>query len=377
MLAFAAQAHAAEWVIGGTSLSKLAKSEKVSGSGPMVINASGLLVECKTTSTGSILEGGTAELSVEFLNCHTPKEICRFKTFTAATKLTLSGTYVSMTPASGTTFATLTQKEPEEELCGLPPGGWPLTGSAAAETEEPGLEFSTYPFKFSPAIDGLRGAGMNLFSGSAHFEGTLGLSLAGAHAGSKWAPQYVETAKLCKSNGATCEPYPLGTAISGKLEEGVKFSFSYEEEKLEPSCLVSAMKGVSSHLGLPQIGEISKIEFSECGGGLCSVSSSGVSTFEAKGTGGGNGTIDLLKGITFSIKCVGMKQACTYSPTSAHFIVTGGTPARMSSGPVSMTQVGGGTVCGGASPKWEGVVAAGGNIKYELTAPSPLFIRNL
>jgi hypothetical protein len=378
----ASQARAAEWMVGGKTLASAAKSgsETVAGSGPMTFTMGGTLkFECETSTTGSILTGGTGTLSVAFKGCHLPNEICALEPFTVGMSLTLGGAFVQISPG-GASFATITFAKTKAEECATPTKtSGDLTGKTAAETDEPGNESIQYPFKFSPAINGLSKVSMRYLTLSATFEGTLNIALSGPNSKLAWGTETTATTKLCKASSGACEPYKLGTALSASLEEGtkegVKFVFTYKSEKLEPSCLVSTLKGESTNQGSPQVGRVTGLEFSECGGGLCTVSSTGTpweSSVEA--TTGGNGTLTWRP--SFRIKCTGMGEECAYSAEKAvGFSLTGGTPAKLSSAAVPL--VGGGKECGTTGAKWEGVAAAGGLIKYKVTSPSPLFVRLL
>ena len=316
---------------------------------------------------------------IEFSGCH--KAACLLEPFTVLAKITLSGIYVQMAPPSGTILATAKFEKDEEEECLLGGTSWNLTGTTAAETDEPGSEMIEYPFKFSPTINGLSKTGMTFLSKSTSFEGTLNLALSGPNKGKAWGVETTATTKLCKAKTGACEPYKLGTAISAGLEEGtkegVKFPFLYKGEKLEPSCLVSSLKATSTNQGTPQTGQVTALEFSECGAGLCSVTTQSLPWgLSVQASSEGNGTMSWTP--QFRIKCSGMAEECVYAAEKAvTFTVAGGTPAKLTSGAVGMKAAfGGGKECG-ATAQWEGVAAAGGTIKYKITAPSPLFIRLL
>jgi hypothetical protein len=381
LVGLASQARAAEWRVGGAALSKVAKSETIAGSGPLSFVSKGGFVfnSCSTESSGTILPGGTGELSVKFSGCH--NEVCSVKPFTVPMKITLSGVYVQAAPPSGTTFTNLIFEKDEEEICLFGGTSWPLTGTTAAEIDEPGLESVEYPLRFSSTISSLGKTSMSFISKPTNFEGTLKLALSGPNKGKVWGVETTPTTKLCKAKAGECEPYKLGTAISGALEEGtkegVKFVFTYKGEKLEPSCLASSLKGSSTNQGTPQTGQITALEFSECGGGLCTIAGQGFPwSWSVEALTEGNGTMSWTP--TFKIKCLSMAEECVYSAEKAMtFSLTGGAPAKLSSAGVGLKAAGGGKECGASGAKWEGVAAAGGVIKYKITAPSPLFVRLL
>ncbi len=341
---------------------------------------SGFDLECKTETKGTLFPGGSGELSVKFNGCH--NGVCALEPFTVPMKLTLSGIYVQAVPPSGTTFTSVIFDKKEEE-CGFIPGiSWPLTGKTAAETDEPGLESVEYPLAFSSKISGLNKTSMLLFTTKiTNFEGALRLALTGANKGKTWGVEATPTTKLCKSQFGSCEPYKLGSIFSAGLEEGtkegVKFVYTYKGEKLEPACVVSSLKGSNTNQGTPQLGQVTALEFSECGGGLCTILAQGLPwSWSVEASTEGNGTMSWTP--TFKIKCLGMAEECIYSAEKAMtFALAGGTPAKLSSPSMGLKAAGGGKECGVSGAKWEGVVAAGGIIKYKLASPSPLFVRVL
>jgi len=208
------------------------------------------------------------------------------------------------------------------------------------------------------------------------------LRLIGAHEGANLGVdlEVGSKSKLCKAKEGSCEPYGLGSKISATLEEEVKFVLPYEGEELEPACRVSAISGVTTKDGAVLIGEITALSFKECGGGLCTVTAQHLPyKFEVTPTTGGNGTMAWASGGTgapgFAIKCLGLAK-CIYGATTMSFAITGGSPAKLSNSGVALTrEEGSEEVCGISGAKWEGVAAAEGKVRYEITAPSPLFVR--
>ena len=185
---------------------------------------------------------------------------------------------------------------------------------------------------------------------------------------------------LCKAKEGSCEAYALGSKISASLEEEVKFVFPYEGEELEPPCRVSSISGVTTKEGLVLIGEVTALSFKECGGGLCTVAAQHLPyKFEVKATAEGNGTMTWSNAGSgapaFSIKCLGIAK-CIYGATEVALTVSGGAPAKLSSGGLSLKrEEGSAEACGVSGAKWEGVAAAEGNLRYKITSPSPLFVR--
>ena len=102
---------------------------------------------------------------------------------------------------------------------------------------------------------------------------------------------------------------------------------------------------------------------------------------EWKATSEGNGTMIWSSGGSgapaFAIKCLGLAK-CVYGATEVALAVTGGTPAKLSGGGVSLKrEEGSKEACGEKGAIWEGVAAAEGKIGYKITAPSPLFVRSI
>jgi hypothetical protein len=193
------------------------------------------------------------------------------------------------------------------------------------------------------------------------------------------------TTQLCKAKEGSCEPYALGTKISANLEKEVKFIFFYEGNKLEPPCRISTMSGktteeVKKEGGGPLIGELTALSFEECGGGLCTVAPQGLPyRFEIKATSEGNGTMTWSNGgggsPRFAIECLGMTK-CIYGASSMVLNITAGSAPKLSNSGVALKrEAGSGEACGESGAKWEGIAAVAGKVLYEITAPSPLFVR--
>jgi hypothetical protein len=183
------------------------------------------------------------------------------------------------------------------------------------------------------------------------------------------------TTMLCKAKEGSCEPYGLGSKILASLEKDVKFVFPYEGETLEPSCKVSTMSGTTTKEGETLIGELTALEFKECGGGLCTVVPQHLPyKFEVKpstmtwSSGGGGGP-------SFAIKCLGSTK-CIYGATVLPLTIAGGSPAKLSSSGVTLIrEEGSEEACGITGAKWEGTAEAEGKIQYKITSPNPLFVR--
>jgi len=218
----------------------------------------------------------------------------------------------------------------------------------------------------------------------ATLEGSVWIKLSGAHSGLEWKVVEKETIsnRLCKVNSEVCEIYPVGTKVTASLEKEVKFDFLYEGEELEPPCRVSVIKGATSKAGVPLLGEVSSMIFKECGGGLCTVTAQHLPyKSEFAETGSGNGTMTLSSGgggqPAFAIKCLGLTK-CIYGAKALALTLTGGDPAKLSNGGIALElEEGSEGACGASKAKWEGVAAAEGQIKYQVSTPKPLFVKLL
>jgi len=256
------------------------------------------------------------------------------------------------------------------------------------ETTEPELLSSTEIQSLCverPTLEALtEGAGVKdklLFGTQEAFvNGNADVHLSGEHNGYSFGVS-PEKPMLCKTKAGACEAYKFGTELATGLEKEIKFVFLYEGEELEPPCRVSAMSGkTTKEEGEVLVGELSALSFKECGGGLCTVTSQHLPyRIEIKATSEGNGTMALKSGGTgapaFAIKCLGMTK-CIYGASEVPLTLAGGTPAKLSSGAIALKrEEGSEEACGETGAKWEGVAAAEGQIGYEITKPTPLFVR--
>ncbi|MDX6601808.1 MAG: hypothetical protein QOF13_1010 [Solirubrobacterales bacterium] len=178
---------------------------------------------------------------------------------------------------------------------------------------------------------------------------------------------------LCSLNVAPCsapETYPIGTAIEAELEAESKFVFVYNKAKKEPVCKESTAEGETTGTGEFLAGKFKNLEFVECG--TCPVTTATAPyPFDIDRTGSGNGVMS-LSGISFTLEC-GVLEKCTYHATGVDFTLTGGAIAKLVSPKIALTRESG-LLCS-ETATWEGV---GGveQVKYEITAPSPLFVRS-
>jgi hypothetical protein len=187
---------------------------------------------------------------------------------------------------------------------------------------------------------------------------------------------------LCKSNTVPCpatEIWPLGTAFTASLGANLKFNYVFNGTKKEPSCTASSVNGKTTGTGRPYIGQITKWEFSNCGGGVCEISAQHLPyKFEIEESGGGNGTLTWRNETNgqpaVKIKCGGLFEECIYGTTYFGFELEGGAPNARFYWPtkVALARESGSSLLCSETATWEGTGSE--EVKYKITSPAPLFV---
>jgi hypothetical protein len=187
---------------------------------------------------------------------------------------------------------------------------------------------------------------------------------------------------LCKSNTVPCPPteiWPVGTSFTASLGASFKFNYVFNGTKKEPSCTTSSVAGKTTSTARPDLGQITKWEFSNCGGGVCEVSAQHLPyKFEIEESGGGNGTLTWRNESNgqpaVKIKCGGLFEECIYGTTYFGFELEGGAPNARFYWPtkVALTRESGSSLLCSETATWEGTGSP--EVKYKITSPAPLFI---
>jgi hypothetical protein len=186
---------------------------------------------------------------------------------------------------------------------------------------------------------------------------------------------------LCKENKGPCpagKSYGTGTTIKAELEKTVKFVYTLNGTKKEPTCPSSKIVGKTTGAGRPIVGEITEWIFpGGCGGGLCETTALHLPyRFEIERSGKGNGTISWLSngsgGPSVKIKC-GLLEDCTYGTSSFTFELEGSLTAPKFYWPKKISLKGeAGALCS-ATATLEGI---GGSeeVPFKFTEPTALFV---
>lgn len=164
---------------------------------------------------------------------------------------------------------------------------------------------------------------------------------------------------------------PAGTTIHAELKEGVaKLAASFGNIE----CKESTIEGKTANAGGAAEtvrGTVSKLTFSNCNGGACTVTTLKPGELEVHAIGGGNGTVT-AKGQEVTTNCTffGFNYHCIWqtAATGTHLgQLTGGSPATLTATGATINRTGGtsGNACG-STGTWTAV--------YKVTKPNPLFV---
>lgn len=187
---------------------------------------------------------------------------------------------------------------------------------------------------------------------------------------------------LCEVNTGPCpagKSYATGTAIKAELESTVKFVYTLNGVKKEPTCPSSKIVGkTETASGRPIFGKITEWKFpGGCGGGLCETTALHLPyRFEIDRTNGGNGTIRWLSsgggGPSVRIKC-SILEDCTYGTSFFEFGLKGSATAPKFNWPTKIGLKGeAGALCS-TTATLEGI---GGSeeVPFKFTEPTALFV---
>jgi hypothetical protein len=390
--AVSAQAVESEWMIGGEPLSELELEEEeelaLSGT-PLSLSVPSLKVVIKCNEvggSGAILKDGIEEFAASLTECETTnagKKLSSCKPFepvvvNGKTELIEAGEALYakvLPPKEGGPLTTISFGE----LCALGEEVQ-VKGSVAAEvdlapSEEQVLTFSeAISNSVNEALEKEAQASLSLTFGAskkAFLNGDLSSKLSGASTGLEF--QNAVRTRLCEERVQTCpaeKTHESGVSIRMANEVPIKFLYNTFTVK----CTKSELAGATSQFFRAMSWKISTAFFSECATGVaCPVSAIG-QPYQAWLTRGGVfGDGFFAVGIDFPLKvefkCENLK--CVYEMYPWIAAITGGTPAKFSSGPMPMYRVKAASD-GGCSENgtWEG---EGGTTKYEMyveSAPS-------
>jgi hypothetical protein len=385
-----ASALESEWAIEGEGLAELKlKEEKTGGGGAISISVPGLgtTVKClESSESGKALEGGSAEIVASLTKC----EVVKLTACKVTEPVTMEAKAV-LIEAGGYFYAKLEALKAEKPLmtvfvkgkeCSLAEEN-KVTGKVAAtvsteETKEQPLVFSEATSK--KVNEGLKAEGeaeLSLSFGkqAASLSGQLLLSLKGANVGKEFmlAPR----TKLCKEapmandRCPATKNYAAGTTLTFTNNAEFKFVF----EALEPACKIGFLKGTTSAaIGSPMLnGSLSTVEFEECGGGCSAKALKMPWKVQFDATGAGDGNL-ILRRAFFKLFCGG--KTCVYSGHFLSFAIFGATPsANFNSPPQPLIkeEEGSEPTCPGFA-LWEGVIAVGGELTFNVAAPAPMWV---
>lgn len=392
----ASSAHAvqSEWMIKDKTLAKLKlKEETVTFTGgPLAFSLTGkkITIECsKAEGSGKIFQGGTDEAKVTLTGCTVAgAPVCKVTEpvkLEAKSQLIWAGDYYrKLEPlVEGKPLATILFKEGE---CSLPPKS-EVTGSVAANFSSE--ELTSQPLTFSEEITstvnkGLKEAGkaelkLSLAKISVILSGKLSTKLSGANSGKEF--HSVAMTKLCEEppEQGFCpegDAWEAGTLL--RLEHAAPVVTKFRIGLASFQCTNAVLGGPTNvEEGDPLTATIETAAFTECNSG-CETRVRELpyeARIEARGATG-HGILTLIAP-KFEFECVGPEgpEVCIYSAARLEFrLLTGGTPASLSSAPLGMMVQGGSSANCLATGFWEGTTAGTNWIKYVFEAPGSLYV---
>ena len=386
-----ASALESEWALEGEGLAELKlKEEKVGGAGGAVslaVPGLGATVKClESSESGKALEGGSGEITATLTKC----EVVKLTACKVSEPLVMEAK-ASLIEAGGYFYGKLEALKAEKPLmtvvikgaeCALPEEN-KVTGKVAAAISL--AEKKEQPVTFSEATskkvnEGLKAEGeaeLSLSFGkqAASLSGEFLISLKGANSGKEFA--LAPRTKLCKvapmvnDRCPALKNYAAGTTLT--FTNNVEFKFVYGA--LEPACKIAFLKGTTAAaIGSPLLnGTLTTVEFEECGGGCSAKALSTPWKVQFDATGVGDGLL-VVRRATFKLFCAG--KTCVYSGHSLSFAVAGETPSANFSSPpqpLIMEAEGSEPTCPGTA-LWEGVIAVGGELNFNVGMPAPLWV---
>jgi hypothetical protein len=378
-----ALATEAEWLVGAQTLAERElKEEEVSfDGGPITLSVPSfsLTIECKKVGgTGAILEGGTDELPILLSSCSAGSSGCTVSepvTLEAESELVVATNlaYQELRPAGkGELLATIAF---EGVKCTLPEEV-NITGEVAGLDS---LESHvSQPLTFSKEITEVENEESESeklelqFAGkAAYLSGSIKLHAVGGLTGE--AMTLVPESKLCEVlNAGTCpggKNYLVNSAV--KLENEVNMKFNYNKGTVV--CGSSKLEGHTlADSGAPVPGRFTVANVTSCG--ACTVSSLGrpyfIGMYRRNFTG--DGFIDVSR-VELKIVCPAI--TCVFVAMPFQLAVEGHlTAPKAKKSAFTMSRVVDGSAAGcDTTATWEGE-GGGGDIKYKILAPNPLFL---